>query len=840
MTTHFDQVDDATAARVGLIRPRGGTRKAVSGPGVATYYNGGPMLTSLLDTPQARAASFLRAYKVGWFYKAESRISTDISNLDRCLKLYQPDGSEFGVEPAPFSLPLAALSPEQGFLRLMERPNPKQTGRELFAQTMIRLDMAGTAFWYLESPSPLTGLPTAIYPISPARLTPSYDRSGALLGWVMDRNAGSRGVPFRADEILVFKYPSADDDVFGQGVVEAVWSEIPLSERMARHTLDVLDTGGRLAGMIWPKERALDEAEYVEAQRAWRNVTSDPNAARRMLIFPEPMEYAAGASTPAEIGIPELANLNRDNILSAFPIPQQMVGVPLSSGLNSGETMRYVRQEYWEGTIHPRVELLEEAIQTGLVSRLEAATGAAYEFDIEEPNLDDATSLGAKAATLRELIAIGFDAQQAAAAVGLDHIALNPVPAFDPFAGFPPVVADTPAPARTPVPASTAAQRMDGMDEAMGAMRSVKSLTHDERARMMAPLEEEFRQAFAEYLAAQRERLLERIRDRWPEKKAARKAFDETWWDQELEVSELERAIQSTLGRIGYTSARVVADRLGRTISPRQIERITDAALRASLQRLTGNVLYTTRTAVQDALAEGVRRGYSITQLVDGVPDEGFPGIRNATMGNGIDAWSEYRAEMVARTETMTAFNTGNLVGYTEFDVEQVEAVDGDDDEPCRKRNGQIISIADVLADVDGDWDEHPNGTLDFIPITKSARTEELTDMTKDELFAALKEAGIGSGASRADVSYRPDFPMPPITVRPPAVVVPPMDLGPIQETLKAVSDVLAQQAEMLTSLAASNAATQAELAELKKPRVKTVHRDERGQIIEIKEVVGG
>ena len=52
--------------------------KAVTGPGVTAYANDYP-LSSLRETPQQRCAAFLKAYRVGWFYKAESKISGDLS-----------------------------------------------------------------------------------------------------------------------------------------------------------------------------------------------------------------------------------------------------------------------------------------------------------------------------------------------------------------------------------------------------------------------------------------------------------------------------------------------------------------------------------------------------------------------------------------------------------------------------------------------------------------------------------------------------------------------------------------------------------------------------------------
>ena len=92
-------------------------------------------------------------------------------------------------------------------------------------------------------------------------------------------------------EILWFSTGNAsDDDIWGVSVVEAVYAQVPLTELMARHTSNVLTTGGRLAGMIWPKERSLSEDEFVDAQRAWRNVTRNSTA-----IPPSPNERATSS-----------------------------------------------------------------------------------------------------------------------------------------------------------------------------------------------------------------------------------------------------------------------------------------------------------------------------------------------------------------------------------------------------------------------------------------------------------------------------------------------------------------------------------------------------------------
>jgi hypothetical protein len=421
-------------SRPEIIRPtsRWEHVKAVGGPG-AIAMTQGTMLDSMRGMdPQQRAKKFLQAYRVGWFFKAGRRISQDVGALEIRVAFQDSelDGDETVVKDPGLQVDLEDLEPEVQLVRLLNKPNPKQSGRAFRQEAQIRLDFAGSTFTYLEGvgEDPMA-LPTALYGISPARMWPARDKAGNIFGWVMDADKTGGGVPFSANEIIHTSNASEQDgDIWGVSIVEAVFAEVPLTALMARHTADVLSTGGRLAGMLWPKERTLDEGEFEDAQRAWRNVANDPNAARRLLMFPEPMEFNKGAATPAEIGIPELASLHQTQVLTAFPMSPQMLGVPAPAGLNSGETRRWDRREYWEGTIHPRAELQEEALDRELVGRYEQIIGKPMVLSLVERALDDAPALIEKVGAMRSLINLGFDPRDSIVAVGLTGIKWNGLP----------------------------------------------------------------------------------------------------------------------------------------------------------------------------------------------------------------------------------------------------------------------------------------------------------------------------------------------------------------------------------------------------------------------------
>jgi hypothetical protein len=145
------------------------------------------------------------------------------------------------------------------------------------------------------------------------------------------------------------------------------------------------------------------------------------------------------------------------------------------------------------------------------------------------------------------------------------------------------------------------------------------------------------------------------------------------------------------------------------------------------------------------------------------VPDEAFSGLHELKLANGGPAWDTLRAETIARTETMLAYNEAALRGYGEFQVKQVTAIDGDEDDQCAARDGRTYALDEALAISD-----HPNGTLDWVPVVdKAAKLPEppqpLTVHVAPVINLNLPDY---SDALKA-VAERP---APPITVNTPAI----------------------------------------------------------------------
>jgi hypothetical protein len=132
----------------------------------------------------------------------------------------------------------------------------------------------------------------------------------------------------------------------------------------------------------------------------------------------------------------------------------------------------------------------------------------------------------------------------------------------------------------------------------------------------------------------------------------------------------------------------------------------------------------TTKNIVRDLVEQSITLGMgpaTLGRVLRGVVPP-LEGDTNAWLPvlQGADRTfaSELRGETIARTEMRVAQTGGNLASYRDLGVESVRMIDGDEDEVCAARDGREVSIDEAWEEM---MQEHPNGTLDFVPVVAQA-----------------------------------------------------------------------------------------------------------------------
>ena len=662
--------------------------KAVTGPG-AISMEINPPLRSLRNTPQAVARQALETYRNNeWVHLAEGLIDDKFATVKWHLE--DRDGETVDEESTD---PI-----QQAILAFLRRPSPLWSRTASWKLTARHMGLVGRCFWYLDALDTVTGIPRAAYIINPGRMWAAEDRRGNLIGWVMDadRPDGRDPVPFTLDEIIQFPLDPPDSGYYGTGKVEAAWRKLLLTQHADEYAAGIFASGGRIPGLIFPANGVTfaNDDDFRSFVHAVRDST---DAGRRMSALRTAVDYERTAEPPNALELPDLLMLGRDDTLALWGVPKSQVGMEAKTGLNGGERNKYDEASLWQNAVEPRLFTFAELLQERILDR------HGLTLVLETPNFDDDIPLYEIAEKARYA---PLSVNQRLALLGMDPLDEtvygaelgNTIFMDSRMSQVWPKVAPPPEP-------FSDGNNMGGDPDADSDPEEVetdvsaKAKLHFEaiRAKIEKRYTPQIRRAIAEALTAQKAELAAKVREKANHLVA--KPNDVTvWWNERAEYERLQSAVEPIILQAAAEVTRSTSATFFRPAKADSIlERVLDYVRTQVGQRITG-INATTRDAVRKLVGEGITEGLSPAELGDRI--------------EAAAAFDEYRSELIARTETMLAYNDAAIGTYTNFGVEQVQALDGDDDAECAARNGLILPIDEARGVTD-----HPNGTLDWIPV---------------------------------------------------------------------------------------------------------------------------
>ena len=360
-----------------------------TGPG-AGVLNTEFLLPMMLPTDHAQrmAQAIKMGTEVAYIRKAEGVISDKIGSM--AWHLEDPDGETID---AKYSDPKAVeafklISNPMAEIDIKDVGTKYSRGR-IWEITSRHMGLAGAGAWFMDRLNDF-GIPAAICYVRPDRLTPDLENRIKLVGWKLDVRPGNpNGTPLSIDEILLFVLETPNEGVFPPGLVESAFTKALLNGAIDTHFAQVLKAGGRLAGILAPKTGIIeDDGVYNQLVRDWRNITEQPESARRLQVTRGPVEFTKTAASMAELEIAKLMELNRNDLLNIWGVPLSQIGGSSPAGLNSGDVRKYDEAALWQNAIHPRLGEFSETMQS-ILDRWTPYMGWAPKIVLEEPEFDD-------------------------------------------------------------------------------------------------------------------------------------------------------------------------------------------------------------------------------------------------------------------------------------------------------------------------------------------------------------------------------------------------------------------------------------------------------------------
>lgn len=295
----------------------------------------------------------------------------------RCVRL---------IAEAAASIPLVAIAdgarvPDHPLQRLLDRPNPEESGPDLMERFFGALQTAGNG--YLEAAGDPGAAPTELYALRPDRgqVVPGAD--GWPDAWLYRTDGREASLIREADgwaPVLHLKLFNPLDDYYGLSPLEPAARAVDVHNASSAWNKALLDNSARPSGALVYSVRdgeRLSEEQFERLKAELADNHAGASAAGRPLLLEGGLDWKPMALSPAEMDFTEGKHSAAREIALAFGLPPQLLGVP---GDNTYSNYKEANAAFWRLTVLPLAQRAARGLSAWLAPRF---PGAAVTLDLD-------------------------------------------------------------------------------------------------------------------------------------------------------------------------------------------------------------------------------------------------------------------------------------------------------------------------------------------------------------------------------------------------------------------------------------------------------------------------
>jgi HK97 family phage portal protein len=249
-------------------------------------------------------------------------------------------------------------------IKLLEKPNPHQSGfqfRELHATYM---KLAGESFWYLAKSA--MGNPKEMYLLRPdlVEIKINKDKVGTIERYELRLDSGEKEY-FDPEEIVHHKYPNPLNPWRGMGVIEAAMTYLQTEEYSSEWTKNSIYNSGRPSGILNLKGSMKDD-QFKQLQEKFKSeYTGTANAGKTLLLKGfDGIDWAKLGMDLEGIDLKSVKDLSREDIMFMFRTSNTIMGI--TDDVNRANS-REMRGVWMENVVKPELDRFVDQINHSFV-----------------------------------------------------------------------------------------------------------------------------------------------------------------------------------------------------------------------------------------------------------------------------------------------------------------------------------------------------------------------------------------------------------------------------------------------------------------------------------------
>lgn len=677
------------------------------------------------NTKQSRSRDF-KSYLTGlmlseWTMVAMMRISDAIIFHD--WKIVDKEGNKIEDETD------LAVS-------IFRRPNPQQTWVDFIEMILWFWLPVGNAFIWLRPSLFDPKVPAELHILWPTKVTIVPTENGlSIKHYEVVFGDATKTWIIPVEQMLLIRFGNPLRRHWGLGRLEASERTYDMDIAAADYAYRFFEADGTPGGVLsTPKRLHRDTKRDLKEQ--WKERHQGKDRAHNWTILEEGLEWKNPAPGPREAQFLETRKATREVILGLFGVS------PLKAGITEGSNRAtaFVQERSWQrDTIAPllkRLNIFLSTISTRFGDRF-------FQFEelVQEDNVEDTTiatgyfNVGAITPNeIREHYA-GLPRIEDNPAMDLTYLPVSVIPTGE----TPPPVGFSIDPSKPGAPAG----------EAEPSASTAAGNGHAKQGRRGTPLQQRVLQSFRKQQLVEQRRMKreiaaffrsqgDKVVERFLHGKAvglidtaskymiaknygealvhATKGLEDAF-DLAADEQAWMRVARSFFSEGLQEEFNVTASLLGH--EPAVPFEPGDVRFDQRMRQLTGGVSRTseaTKAGLDESIRRGLELGLGPTQIAEGAPELGYPGIRGT-----FDEFSRSRAQLIARTESSRVLDQANTETYRQLGVTVCDVIGCEDNVimPGQKYGCNSTNIP--MADAES-IEFHPNHKGAIVPRITSPR----------------------------------------------------------------------------------------------------------------------
>jgi len=282
---------------------------------------------------------------VGYVWTCVGAIAGEVGKIQFKIVKDNSRGDEVEIDNHPF-------------ITLLRKPNPFISQFVLFELTQAFIELTGEAFWYFRV-GEVSRKPKEIYLLRPDLVQVIMAKNGYITGYVYNLPSGEQ-VPLELDEVMHFKLPNPEDPSRGYGVVAAGQLYIQTEEYASRFTRNFLFNNARPSGILSVPQ--MNEDDFKQLKERWRSeYGSVDNAGKVAIVRNSEVTFTQLGTGLEGIALETAKHMSRDDIMAMFRVPKPILGITEDVNRANAESSEYI---FAKRVIDPKMYRIADTLET--------------------------------------------------------------------------------------------------------------------------------------------------------------------------------------------------------------------------------------------------------------------------------------------------------------------------------------------------------------------------------------------------------------------------------------------------------------------------------------------